>query len=108
MKKPTDLRVTTRRSIEVAVVCRPFTSGGVDNTTEGVMVNFSNQGSYIEARGKYNAGTILVVRTVGGMKAPPSTESGQPRSISLAEIKWLRKKDGKNGRCYGLGLRYLD
>jgi len=108
MKQKRDLRLAARQPTEVAVTCRPFTSSGVDTITDGVMVNFSNQGSYVEAREKFKTGTILVVRTVGGIKASPSVENGQPRSISLAEIKWLSKKDGKDGRRYGLGLRYLD
>ena len=59
MKQKRDLRLTERQPTEVAVTCRPFTSSGVDTITDGVMVNFSNQGSYVEAREKFKAGLIL-------------------------------------------------
>ncbi len=73
------------------------------------MRNFSSGGSYIETSHKYKSGTILIVRTLRYLAMPPSIPNEeQPRSISLAEVKWLKELADENAIRFGMGLRNLD
>jgi hypothetical protein len=102
-------RAVPRRPTDAAVICRPYVSGATGQCVDGIMRNFSRQGSYVELCGTYECGTILIVRIL----ACPWTTSAlddcdQPRTICLAEVKWCHQLDaGERHRC-GMGLRYLD
>ena len=104
-----DLRADDRIDTELAVVCRPYASTGNVRSVEGVMRNYSSQGSYIETDLRFKSGAILIVRTIGCLPAAPPSESNEkPRSICLGEIKWGQVLiDGERPQ-YGMGLRYLD
>ena len=99
----------SRNPTEAVVACRPFTSSGATRTADGVMRNFSKEGSYIESSSEFNLGTILHLRMV---RYPPRSPSHgvdiQPRSICLAEVKWRKEMIGEKPIQYGFGLRYLD
>ena len=102
-------RAALRNLTEVAITCRPFTSSDTTRTSDGVMHNFSSEGSYIETTENYSAGTILIVRMVGYPLIPsPMIDDGQPRSISLAEVKWHQQLVDENAVRYGMGLKYFD
>ena len=104
-----DLRADERFATEVAIICRPYTSSGNIRSVQGVMRNFSSQGSYIETDRGFKSGTILIVRTVGCLPAPLSVDSSEkPRSICLGEIRWRQDLDHVEEPRYGMGLRYLD
>ena len=108
-KHNSDLRADDRIDTEVAIVCQPYTSNGKMRLAQGVMRNFSSQGSYIESNQKFKAGTILIVRMVGCLPAPSSIGSNEkPRSICLGEIKWEQDLQDVEKCLYGMGLRYLD
>lgn len=109
-KKPhNDLRADDRIDTDVAVICRPYASTGNIPSARGVMRNFSSQGSYIETDRKFKSGTILIVRMVGCLPAPPSAEIDEkPRSICLGEIKWCQELTDIQEPLYRMGLRYLD
>lgn len=102
-------RVAARKPTEVAIACRQFTSSGATHTADGVMRNFSEDGSYIETSCEFKLGTILHLRMV---HYPPISQSPgaeeQPRSICLAEVKWRQEWIDENSIQYGFGLRYLD
>ena len=99
----------SRNPTEAAITCRPFTSSGALRTSDGVMRNFSNGGSYIETSHKYKSGTILIVRTLRYPTMPSFVvDEERPRSICLAEVKWLKELADENAIRYGIGLRYLD
>ena len=73
------------------------------------MRDFSSQGSYIETSHKYQSGTILIVRTLRYPPMPSSmADEEQPRSISLAEVKWQEELADDNAIRFGMGLRYLE
>lgn len=109
-KKSThDLRDDDRIVTEVAIICRPYASAGNERSVQGVMRNFSSQGSYIELDRKFKSGTILIVRTVGCLPTPALADRIEnPRSICLGEIKWGQDLDDAAQPRYGMGLRYLD
>lgn len=104
-----ELRADARIEIEMRVVCQPYTSHGKMRMVEGIMRNFSSQGSYIEINRKFKPGTILIVRTVGCLPTPSLARSDEkPRSICLGEIKWEQDLTDEKECLYGMGLRYLD
>lgn len=101
-------RAAPRNMTEAAITCRPFTSTCAICVSDGVMRNFSSQGSYIETSHKFEAGTILIVRMVLYPPMPPSiADEVRPRSICLAEVKWWHRLVGEKAARYGIGLRYL-
>ena len=107
-KTQLNLRTDDRNPITVDVVCQPYGSSRNPCLAQGVMRNFSSQGSYVEIDRQFKSGTILIVRTVGCRSLPSESNKGEePRSICLGEIKWRQDVDcARYG--YGIGLRYLD
>ena len=99
-----DERIVTK----VAIICQPYASSGNVRPAQGVIRNFSSQGSYIEIDRKFKSGTILIVRTTGSLPAPLYLDDNEkPRSICLGEIKWMQDLNDAEVPCYGIGLRYL-
>jgi hypothetical protein len=100
--------VASRNPTQAAITCRPFTSGGATPAVDGVMRNFSEEGSYIEISHNYNPGTILHLRMVCYPPISFLVVSGeQPRSICLAEVRWRKELVDDDIIQYGLGLKYL-
>lgn len=112
MRAPTEKksgrRTKPRNQTEAVILCRPFASDRLSGPTDGVMLNFSGGGVYIETPHEARSGTILVVRIVRFPSIWSSiTIAEQPRSICLAEVRWQRKLADDATIRYGLGLRYL-
>ena len=55
-------RENSRSPTEAAIICRPYLSCNAVQTANGVMRNFLSQGSCVETSGKFEPGTILIVR----------------------------------------------
>ena len=109
MENKNKKRAASRNPTEATITCRPFTSSGDIHTSDGVMRNFSSEGSYIETSHNYGSGTVLILRTVRYPSMPSSmADEEQPRSICLAEVKWRQELAGENAIRFGMGLRYLD
>lgn len=101
-------RAAPRNPTEAAITCRPYTSSGAVFKSDGVMRNFSIQGSYIETNRKFKSGTILILQIVRYPSMPASiTHDVRPRSICLAEVKWQQELFDENAIRYGIGLKYL-
>ena len=100
-------RKASRRPTQASITCRPYSSGGAQ-ATDGVMRNFSSDGSYIEASRPYQSGTILLVRMI--RYPSPSTEpmADYPPSICLVEVKWQQPLAESHGLRFGMGLRCLE
>ena len=64
MEKKEIERAAPRNATEAAITCRPFASNGDVCALDGVMRDFSSQGSYIEMSQKFEPGAILIMRTV--------------------------------------------
>lgn len=109
MQEKEKRRVASRNPTEGVIACQPFNSCGPIHTVDGVMRNFSEEGSYIETSREFTLGTILHLRMV---HYPPrslsQTAETLPRSNCLAEVKWRKEMVGENTIQYGFGLRYLD
>ena len=101
-------RSASRNPTEALVNCRPFTSTRSQSASGGVMRNFSSNGFYIEASRPYRPGTILLVRTVHYPPKNTMTADERPRSICLAEVKWMRDLSEADAVHYGMGGRYLE
>jgi hypothetical protein len=100
-------RTASRKTTEAFVTCRPFTSSGSQHSADGVLRNFSSNGFYLEASRPYASGTILLMRTVHYPPTPPLTADEKPRSICLAEVKWMQTLTSADTVRYGIGGRYL-
>ncbi|WP_414736126.1 PilZ domain-containing protein [Desulfosarcina ovata] len=101
-------RACARDPVEASISCQPYASTGGMGVTNGVMRNFSSQGFYIETNKQFDSGTILFVRTTCCFNRICPTACRQPRTICLAEVRWLRHIDDGNTPLYGMGARYLD
>ena len=102
-------RAAPRRPTDAAVICRPYVSGAAGQCVDGIMRNFSRQGAYVELSGRYECGTILVVRILDcPWTASALGDCDQPRTICLVEVKWCRQLEAKDPHRCGIGLRYLD
>jgi hypothetical protein len=102
-------RAVPRNPTEAVIACQPYTSITCIRASEGVMRNFSTEGFYIETSQKFKSGTILIVRV---LRYPPLplfvADEEQPKSICLAEVKWLQELAEKIPIRFGLGLKYLE
>ncbi|BBO74103.1 hypothetical protein DSCW_15200 [Desulfosarcina widdelii] len=108
-KKEKTRRTTLRNHTRAHIICKPYTSGGIFRKVEGVMRNFSRNGSYIETSHPFKSGTILILRMEQYPSVPASVDSDQwPRSFCLAEVKWQQAMGDKETTRYGMGVRYLD
>ena len=102
-------RVASRNLTEAAITCRPYASTCAICASDGVMRNFSHEGSYIETSHKYKSGTILIMRTVRYPQVPSSVvDEEKPRSICLAEVRWCQEISDVYSIRYGVGLKYLN
>lgn len=101
-------RTALRNSTDAAATCSPFTSTCPGCTVDGSVGNFSSNGCYIKTSQKFNPGTTLIIRlTRYPVVASPQAIDECPRSIFVAEVKWLQKLKDESSACYGMGLRYL-
>lgn len=109
MQEKEKRRIASRIRTEAVVACRPFSSGGATQPADGVMRNFSDEGSYIETSREFKLGTILHLRMVHYPPRPLSLATEElPRSICLAEVRWRQELVDEDTIQYGFGLKYLD
>lgn len=102
-------RTASRNLTEAPITCRPYASTFTNCASDGVMRNFSGEGSYIETSHEYKSGTILIMRMVGYPQISCSVaDEEKPRSICLAEVRWQKKLTDDNHFRFGMGLRYLN
>jgi hypothetical protein len=101
-------RIAPRNATAAAITCQLYVSSGSINVSNGVLRNFSNEGCYIETPCEFNSGTVLLIRTIQypSMSSSIGTQE-RPRSMSLAEVKWLKNLSDKETLRFGIGLRYL-
>jgi hypothetical protein len=108
MSRKRTQRAVPRNPTVAAITCRPYTSSGAVLVSDGIMRNFSSQGSYIETTHQFKSGTILILQMVRYPSMPASiTHDARPRSICLAEVKWQQELIDENAIRYGIGLKYL-
>lgn len=102
-------RAAPRNPTEAVITCRPYTSCGSMRATDGVMRNYSSQGSYVETVHRFKSGTILILRMVRYPSIPSTIAcEARPPSICLAEVKWQQELVDEKTTRYGMGLRKLD
>jgi hypothetical protein len=101
-------RRTSRKPTEAFITCRPFSSDGRQHASDGIMRNISSNGFYIESSKAYTSGTILLMRTVRYPAVNSMDADERPRSICLAEVKWMQTLTQEDAVCFGMGVRYLE
>lgn len=104
----TENRTQYRIFTDAGITCRPFTIN-VDQASDGIMLNFSRTGFYIETSREFKPGTFIIVR----MTRYPSISAslaveGRLRSICLAEVRWMKVLSNENTVHYGMGVKYLE
>jgi hypothetical protein len=101
-------RIARRSPTSATVTCQPYVSAGPIHLNNGELRNFSSEGCYIETSCEFNSGTILFIRTTRYPSIVSSTATHErPRSMCLAEVKWLRDLSDEETVRFGIGLRYL-
>ena len=97
-------RITTKTTVQ----CQLYSSACNIKTVKGVMNNFSNSGYYIETSEQYKPGNILLVKVINYQSNSNFDHEGkQPRSVSLATVKWNNRISSDDIR-FGIGLKYLE
>lgn len=102
-------RFAPRYHTEAAITCQPFTSSGALRASNGVLRNFSCNGSYIETSCELKPGTIIIIQMTRCPPLPSSLAAEEGlRTICLAEIKWRQELTDAKAIRFGMGVRYLD
>ena len=102
-----DKRQDDRRGVAVSIDCQPFSLVYETNQSKGVLCNYSEEGAYVELPRSYHKGNILMMRLLEESPAPGDETAGTCRSLSLAEVKWVRHIEGVEPPRYGIGLKML-
>lgn len=101
-------RYFPRHRTQTIVSCSAFTSNVPESGIEGNVINFSDDGFYMETRCKYPVTTILLIRVIHYSKRMTRTSDQiGPKSLCLAQVRWRREVNGQYSIRYGMGLRYL-
>ena len=103
-------RAYHRNNQEIPLACRHFTTKDTDDIFSGNMLNFCENGMYVESTVYLKEKETLLVRVnSGALKAISAGETAGLRTVSLAEVKWAKSfQDALGSPLYGYGLRYLE
>ena len=103
-------RTYHRNSQKIPLVCRPFTTKYTDDIFSGSMLNFCENGMYVESKAYLKEKVTLLVRVnTGATNGFRAGETVGLRTLSLAEVKWTKSfQDALGSPLYGYGLRYLE
>jgi hypothetical protein len=100
-------RQDNRSGVAVSIDCQPFSLVYETHQSEGILRNYSEEGAYVELPRPYNKGNILMMRLLEESPSVLDDEVGTCRSLSLAEVKWVRHIEGVGPPRYGIGLKML-
>jgi hypothetical protein len=101
-------RALIRNDMQISVACSSLTTGSSASASNGVMLNCSRGGTCIELNQRLYCGSILMIKATGRIakeNAPVAPEGF--RTLSLAEVKWIKPQDGQGACHYIIGLKYL-
>lgn len=101
-------RALVRNHTQISVSCSSLTSSLPTAVTNGIMLNCSWEGTCIELNQKIKQGSILMIKATEGIgnETLPVLPEGF-RTLSLAEVKWMKPRDGQREYNYMIGLKYL-
>lgn len=101
-------RALIRNHAQISVSCSSLASNSPAAVINGTMLNCSCEGACIELNQRIKQGSILMIKAAGriGNKTPPAPPEGF-RTLSLAEVKWLKTRNGHKANNYLIGLKYL-
>jgi hypothetical protein len=87
------------------IVCGLFNSNQV---CQAEMVNCSSDGMCFKSDALFKEHSTILFRVNGPPKAAKKAESPEGlRSISLAEVRWLKESSGKDDRPFYIGVKYF-
>jgi hypothetical protein len=109
VKRKNWTRLVQRAPTFTLVRCRPYAMNGALHTSDGVILNYSRNGMYIETSSIFTPGTILMIRKTGKapLLSPLEAQKTHPASLSLAEVKWITELVEENSIRFGMGLAFV-
>ena len=101
-------RALIRHQTQISAACSRLASNRPATVSNGIILNCSCEGACIELDYKIKPGSILMIKATGriGNFTPPGPPEGF-RTLSLAEVKWLKTRSGQRTYNYMIGLKYL-
>ncbi len=101
-------RTLIRNHTQISVACSNLASNHPSTVSTGIMLNCSNGGACIELNQRIKQGSILMIKATGGIgnQTLPVPPEGF-RTLSLAEVKWLKTRGDQRAYNYMIGLKYL-
>jgi len=98
----TERRRISRQGCKCEVNLSQFNSG---STLTGSVLNFTPDGSCLEVNRPMSPGAPVLLRIVACMEIEKSN-CYCPRSNAVAEVKWCREIEGREGGAYAMGVKY--
>jgi hypothetical protein len=101
-------RALVRNHTQISVACSSLASNSPSSVSTGVMLNCSCGGACVELNQKIKQGSILMIKATGRIEniTLPVLPEGF-RTLSLAEVKWLKTRGRQRAYHYMIGLKYL-
>ncbi len=100
--EPIERRGISRQGCKCEVNLSLFNSG---STLTGSILNFTPDGGYLEVDRPMSPGAPILVRIVACTELERSN-CYCPRSNAVAEVKWCRQIEGREGGAYAMGVKY--
>ena len=93
-----------RFSCQAPIVCSLFNS---NQACQAEMVNCSSDGMCFKCDAFFKERSTILFRVNGPPKAAKNSGNLEGlRSISLAEVRWLKESPGKDDRPFYIGVKY--
>jgi hypothetical protein len=96
-------RERQRFDCRAPIVCGRFNSPEAHSAE---IVNYSSDGMCIKSDSLFKEKSTILFRMSGPPEAAQNKSSISPRTISLAEVRWLKSAGAKNERPFYVGVKF--
>ena len=98
-------RESRRFSCEAPIFCGLFHS---NQACQAEMVNCSSDGMCFRSDSSFKERSTILFRVSGPLKSAKGSKNLEGfRSVSLAEVRWLRESEEKDERPFYIGVKYF-
>jgi hypothetical protein len=101
-------RRCTRNPASLVIDCQLFSLDSEFIQWEGMLLNYSDEGVYIELRRPCSEGNLLWMRPLPGSQVSPDDPIGPCPCMGLLEVKWCQLLEDEGTQRFGIGLRHLE
>jgi len=101
-------RTELRYPRSVPIIFSPFsTQNWCPDQAESV--NFSASGMFFVSHRQLSKGATLHIRAASNaaLEGDRGPDTGRPRTVALAQVKWCKPIAGSSSSRFGVGVRYL-